>query len=187
MNYTFQLGADTIKDMVNHTSLLGDFNIIPIFIIILTILILTRDISRMQVVAFPVALLWNTVGLRVPMYILVLTALLLIMQIIGSTTMTTVIEAIKTRTFGSIRADTREIAKKLAKHKASQHVQGYIDYQAKKTGIKKRITTLAQKLTSGLKSTKPKKTARTKPKTKKTKIKTTKDPYWDKVIKDLGL
>lgn len=95
MNIT--LGTQTMQESLNGTNIIGTQWIIPIIIIFLTLLLITRETNRWLYLAFPVSIMWRTAQLKVHMLIIAIAGLFFVTKLIQDDIIGTLAKAIEKR------------------------------------------------------------------------------------------
>jgi Ni/Fe-hydrogenase subunit HybB-like protein len=95
-NYT--MGFEFLKETLQHTSFLQINFIVALIFIIITLLIITRDIEKWKLLALPVSILWEIIGVPVHLLILISAGIMFAIEILSLTQIGNLAEAL-TKTF----------------------------------------------------------------------------------------
>ena len=80
---------DLFTEAFTETWVVGTYWVIPLILVFITLLIITRDFEKWKILAFPVCVMWTVAGVPISPIILVITAIVcaieaLSIQVIGN-------------------------------------------------------------------------------------------------------
>lgn len=146
-------GFELISNVFTRTTVFGIDWIIPTIVIILTLIIITRDVNKWKTLALPVSAAWYIIGLKTSPVILVGAGLVMIMELISIETLGNLLDTVTEKAGGKeIRLGSKAIkiptVQLYAKAKKVKHKLAKIGGVAKQTetekarqkGISKAIT-----------------------------------------------
>lgn len=113
-----ELGTQLFETILNDTLPFGSTMITSIILIMVTLLIITRDRERWGQIALPVAIGWHISGITPHIFVYIITAIIFVITCLSFKTTATIMSAAKKRAplvLASIQQGIQERVKKAAK------------------------------------------------------------------------
>lgn len=103
-----------ISDAFHGTSFLGAQAVLGAFVILLTLILITRNTNRWKQLLLPVAIGWSVVGLEISIIIYIIGAILMAIDALTPQTMSNVMRAV-TQAAPMRKGEYKEASKEIAK------------------------------------------------------------------------
>lgn len=102
-------GFNVLRDSMNSSSIAGIDYVIPLILVFLTLVFVTRDLEEWKTLAFPILLMWGLAGIDVPLIFNALLGIQFVLTIIGIQRLGNVLGAVFTKpdVTASLRKDIR--------------------------------------------------------------------------------
>lgn len=146
----FTTGLALIKDVFTNTTVFGQLWIIPMLVVILTLVIITRDIKQWKIMALPVMIAWHIIGLKQSMPFFILAVFFFVIELLSTETAGNLLDvAIQHATGGKVNlGETKHkvamnwgIGKATKMERAIEKMKTGIKVKAKKEKIKQKAIT----------------------------------------------
>lgn len=131
------MGWDYLQNSISNTHVLGQSWIIPLMLTVLILLVLTRDITKWAIYAFPVSLLLSIFGIGLPMIFIIILGIICFVSLLSTDGLARVIDS-------ATSTSTREGIIKRTTDYARGEEKKEIRKSLRESALKKQPTLLSQ-------------------------------------------